>query len=110
MDIITRQINAIDNLSMRITKRRQHMTKYWSDSLRSPAESPSCHNGFPLDLEDHKNKMESPPIFSVRKLLILFVYLYLGLQLEEVRGMSRLINKKRRLLQHTLVYSTLFVI
>ena len=25
-----------------------------------------CHNGFPLDLEDHKNKMESPPIFSVR--------------------------------------------
>ena len=26
----------------------------------------SCHNGFSLDLEDHKNKMESPPIFSIR--------------------------------------------
>ena len=26
----------------------------------------SCHNGFSLDLEDHKNQMESPPIFSVR--------------------------------------------
>ena len=25
-----------------------------------------CHNGFPLDLDDHKNKMESPSIFSVR--------------------------------------------
>ena len=25
-----------------------------------------CHNGFPLDLKDHKNKMELPPIFSVR--------------------------------------------
>ena len=22
----------------------------------SPVESPSCHNGFPLDLDDHKNK------------------------------------------------------
>ena len=26
----------------------------------------TCHNGFPLDLNDHKNKKESPPIFSVR--------------------------------------------
>ena len=26
----------------------------------------SCHNGFPPDLDDHKNKMESPLIFSVR--------------------------------------------
>ena len=25
-----------------------------------------CHNSFPLDLEDHKNKMESPSIFSVQ--------------------------------------------
>ena len=25
-----------------------------------------CHNGFPLDLDDLKNKMESTPIFSVR--------------------------------------------
>ena len=33
---------------------------------KSPVESPSCHNGFPLDLEDHKNQMELPPIFSVR--------------------------------------------
>ena len=24
-----------------------------------------CHNGFPLDLDDHKNKKESPLIFSV---------------------------------------------
>ena len=25
-------------------------------TLLSPVESPSCHNGFPLDLDDHKNK------------------------------------------------------
>ena len=25
-----------------------------------------CHNGFPFDLDDHKNKMESPPIFFAR--------------------------------------------
>ena len=25
-------------------------------ALYSPTESPSCHNGFPLDLEDHENK------------------------------------------------------
>ena len=24
------------------------------------------NNGFPLDLDDHKNKKESPPIFFVR--------------------------------------------
>ena len=32
------------------------MKQYWADSLISPVESPSCHNGFPLDLEDHKHK------------------------------------------------------
>ena len=32
------------------------MTKYWSDSQVSPVESPSYHNGFPLDLDDHKNE------------------------------------------------------
>ena len=32
------------------------MTQYWFDSQMSPVESPSCHNGFPLDLGDHKNK------------------------------------------------------
>ena len=36
--------------------RKQHMTQYWADSLNFPVESPSCHNGFPLDLDDHKNK------------------------------------------------------
>ena len=36
----------------------------WPVSLQQILE-PLCHNGFPLDLEDHKN-MESPPIFSVR--------------------------------------------
>ena len=29
-------------------------------------EAPLCHNGFPLNLDDHKNKMESSPIFFVR--------------------------------------------
>ena len=33
MFIIMTQIDTIDKLSMRITTRRQHMTKYWSDSL-----------------------------------------------------------------------------
>ena len=33
---------------------------------KSPMESPSYHNSFPLDLDNHKNKMESPPIFFVR--------------------------------------------
>ena len=33
------------------------MTQYWVDSQnKSPVESPSCHNGFPLDLEDHKTR------------------------------------------------------
>ena len=32
------------------------MTKYWYDFIVSLVESPSCHNGFPLDLDDHKNK------------------------------------------------------
>ena len=35
MCIITTQIDTIDKLSMRITTRRQHMTKYWFDSLSS---------------------------------------------------------------------------
>ena len=35
---------------------RQHMTKYWSDILSSLEESPIYHNGFSLDLDDHKNK------------------------------------------------------
>ena len=35
-------------------------------TLLSPVESPSCHNGFSLDSDDHKVKMESPPIFFVR--------------------------------------------
>ena len=42
------------------------MTKYWPDSQVLPVELSSYHNGFPLDLDDHKNKMESSPIFSVR--------------------------------------------
>ena len=32
------------------------MTQYWPNSLNSPVESPSCHNRFPLDLDDHKHK------------------------------------------------------
>ena len=35
---------------------RQYMTKYWSDSQASLVESPSCHNSFSLDLDDHKNE------------------------------------------------------
>ena len=34
---------------------KQHLINR-SDSLKSPVESPSCHNGFPLDLELEKNK------------------------------------------------------
>ena len=47
-------------------KGRQHMTNYWSDSLSPPVELPNYHNSFPLDLDDHKNQMESPPILSVQ--------------------------------------------
>ena len=49
-------------------------------------------------------------IQSLLKLLIQFVYLYLGLHIEEMRGMSRLITKNRRLLRRILVASTLFSI
>ena len=34
---------------------KQHLINK-PDSQASPVESPSCHNGFPLDLDDHKNK------------------------------------------------------
>ena len=55
-----------DKLSIQITMEDNMRLKSWPNSLTSLVESPSCHNGFPLDLDDHKNKMESPPIFSVR--------------------------------------------
>ena len=32
------------------------MTKILVSLSNSPVESPSCHNGSPLDLDDHKNK------------------------------------------------------
>ena len=38
---------ATDKLSMQPTNERQHMTRYWPNSLISPVESPICHNGFP---------------------------------------------------------------
>ena len=44
-----------DKSSMRNVKDK-HIFKNWLDPLFSPAESPSCHNGFPLDLDDHKTK------------------------------------------------------
>ena len=55
-----------DKLSMQITNERQHMTQYWPNSLspqwsRQAVITVSRHN-----LDDQKNKMESPPIFFVR--------------------------------------------
>ena len=49
------QINITSKIKHANHNGRQQMIKYWSDSLPSPVESPSCHNGFPLDLDDHKN-------------------------------------------------------
>ena len=36
---------------------------WWTSSGNLTLRGCSCHNGFPLDLELEKNKMESPPIF-----------------------------------------------
>ena len=38
---------ATNKLGMQPTNERQHMTRYWPNSLGSPVESPICHNGFP---------------------------------------------------------------
>ena len=43
-----------DKLSMQI--KVEHIIKQMARPSKSPMESPSCHNGFPLNLDDHKNK------------------------------------------------------
>ena len=63
--IITTQIDTVDKLDIRITIEKKYDKKHMS-----PVESPSCHNGFLLDLDDYKNQMESPSIFSVRVWLV----------------------------------------
>ena len=50
-----------DKLSMRI--KVEHITKQMAQPSKSLTESPSCHNGFPLDLEDHKNKWSCHQFF-----------------------------------------------
>ena len=47
-------------------KGRQHMTKYWFDSLIPEWSRQAVIMVFRYDLDDHKNKMKSPPIFFVR--------------------------------------------
>ena len=48
------------------TQKGQFPIYYVSKALYDFELNYSCHNGFPLDLDDHKTKMKSPPIFSVR--------------------------------------------
>ena len=72
--IIKAQIKDATNTSQNEKRIKQACEITWKTTYDSvlaklskySVESPSCHNGFSLDLDDHKNKMESPPIFSVR--------------------------------------------
>ena len=41
---------------MRNNMEDRHISKQVARPSKSPVESPSCHNGFSLDLDDHKNK------------------------------------------------------
>ena len=45
-----------DKLSMRNDTEDRHISKQLAQPSNSPMELPSCHNAFPLDLDDHKNK------------------------------------------------------
>ena len=56
---------ATDKLSMQPTNERQHMTRYWPNSLSPQWSRQAVITVSRHDLEDHEN-MESPPIFSVR--------------------------------------------
>ena len=44
----------------------KHISKHWLDPLMFPEKSPSCHNDFPLDLDDHKNKWSRHRSFLYR--------------------------------------------
>ena len=63
---ITTQKIMIDKIKHTNHKGRQHMTKYWSDTLIPQQSRQAVITVSRYDLDDHKNKMESPPIFSVR--------------------------------------------
>ena len=56
---------ATNKLSMQPTNERQHMTRYWPNSLSPQWSRQSVITVSRHDLVDHKC-MESPPIFSVR--------------------------------------------
>ena len=58
--------NITDELSMQITIKDNIWLSIGLTLLISPVESPSYHNGFPLDLEDHKNQNGVATDFSVR--------------------------------------------
>ena len=52
--------NQLKPFSQKISKRRL-IKKVWLS--KSPVESPSYHNGFPLDLDDHKNNGVATDLF-----------------------------------------------
>ena len=54
--IITTQKKITDELSMQITIKDNIWLSIGLTLLISPVESPSYHNGFSLDLNDHKHK------------------------------------------------------
>ena len=45
-----------NKLSMRNNMKDRYISKQVARPSKSPTESSSCHNGFSLDLDDHKNK------------------------------------------------------
>ena len=59
------QIDTIDKLSMRNTTKTTY-DKILAWLSKSPVESPSYHNGFPLDLDDHKIKWSHHRSFLYR--------------------------------------------
>ena len=56
---------ATNKLSMQPTNERQHMTRYWPNSLGPQWSRQAVITVSRHDLDDHKIKMKSPPIFSV---------------------------------------------
>ena len=49
------QIDIVDKLNMRIAIEDNIWQNIGLSLYKSLVESPSCHNGFPLDLDDYKN-------------------------------------------------------
>ena len=47
-----------DKLSMQVKTCETTHNQLWARPSISPMESPSCHNGFSLNLDDHKYKNE----------------------------------------------------